>query len=269
MVILATTAVVVCAPPAWAVDFEIQEATVEKGEVELEYRGAVFDGQPKLEAEDGEEEESPLEQTHDAELQLSLTDRVMFSVTGTFDEPAREDFRLSVTEIEVQYEIIQRQHFGMSLQFEYEFATIGDTPDELSLAALLEKQSGPIHTTANLFLTSQAGEAVETDAPGFEYALQSKGSVSKRWGIGAEAFGEIEDLSNPGSFDEQEHYVGPMIYYALGGDDDDRDGREGGEDEQGNGEREGPNLSLSFGVLFGVTDVTSDTAFRLNGSLEF
>lgn len=258
--------------PAHAVDFEIQEATVEKGEIELEYRGAVFNGQPKQsiveDVEEEDEEEAPLNQTHDAELQLSLTNRFMLSFTGTFDQPVGESFRQSVAEIEVQYELMEKANFALSGQFEYEFATISNTPDEFSLAALIEHWSGPFRTTANLFITGQAGEAVETDGPGFEYAFQSKRNLSKRLGLGVEAFGEIEDLSNAGSFDDQEHYVGPMLYLSLNDDDDSGAGESVGL-SNGKAERRGPAVSFSAGVLFGLTDITSDQAYRLNAFIEF
>lgn len=271
--LFATIVVGFFASSARAVDFEIQEATVEKGEVELEYRGAVFDGQPKQsiveEVEEEDEEEAPLNQTHDTELQMSLTNRFMLSFTGTFDQPVDESFRQSVAEVEVQYELFEREHSAMSLQFEYEFATISDTPDELSLAALLEHWSGPFRTTANLFITGQAGDAVETDGPGFEYAFQSKGDLNKRWGFGVEAFGEIEDLSNAGSFEDQEHYVGPMLYLSFGDDDDDDPGGENDEESNRRAKRNGPAVSFSAGVLFGLTDITSDQAYRLNAFIEF
>jgi hypothetical protein len=256
------TVVVMASTSARAVDFEVQEATVEKGEVELEYRGAIFDGQPRV--EEDEEDEAPLDHTHDLEVQFGLTDRFMFSVTGVLDEPVNDDFRLSVVEAEVQYELFARETSALSLQFEYEFATIGNTPDELSFGPLIEFGAGPFHTTANLFLTGQVGDAAETDAPGFEYALRFARSIGKRWALGVEAFGEIEDLSQPGSFEDQEHYVGPMIY--LGGGEEDE---ENGEEEGKNGGREAPKLSFSTGVVFGVTDVTSDIAYRINASLEF
>ena len=85
-------------------------------------------------------------------------------------------------------------------------------------------------------------------------------------------FGEIEDLSHPGSFDEQQHSIGPTLFYAPGGFGDD-DGNGNG---NGNGDKESkvdgpPEIELSFnvGVQFGLTDFTSDTALKFQGSLAF
>jgi hypothetical protein len=78
--------------------FEIQESTVEKGEKEFEYRGAVHWGFPKTERQDAgeeekeggaageEEEEGPLRQSHDFEFSYGLTDRWLFTTTLTADE---------------------------------------------------------------------------------------------------------------------------------------------------------------------------------------
>jgi hypothetical protein len=92
--------------PALA-EFEIQESTVEKGEKEFEYRGAVHWGFPRTERKDAgeeekeggaageEEEEGPLRQSHDFEFSYGLTDRWLFTTTLTADEPLDEDFALS------------------------------------------------------------------------------------------------------------------------------------------------------------------------------
>ena len=64
------------AKPARA-EFEIQESQVEKGEIELEYRGAVRWGIQKQTEDEGalEEEEEGLRQSHDFELEWGFADR--------------------------------------------------------------------------------------------------------------------------------------------------------------------------------------------------
>ena len=47
-------------------------------------------------------------------------------------------------------------------------------------------------------------------------------------------FGEIEDLANAGSFNDQEHSIGPTIFFKPGGSEDDDeagDVGEGGDDD--------------------------------------
>ena len=264
-------------------EFEIQESEVEKGEVELEYRGAVHWGFPKAEreeAEEGEEEgaleeeeEGPLRQSHDFELQYGITERWMFSTTLSADEPLDEDFDLSSVELELQYEIVQRQGNGLGLAFQggYGFATRSGEADEIEFGPIVELASGKFLLTLNPLFGAQVGDNRETDGLGFEYGWRAQYNFAKHWGAGAEMFGEIEDLSNAGSFDDQNHSIGPTLFYNPGGNDDDDDNGNGGDDDDkkkvgGPAEME---FSLNVGVQFGLTDVTSDTALKFQGSLAF
>jgi hypothetical protein len=90
------------AKPALA-EFEIQEAQIEKGEVQLSYRGAVHSGLP------AGEEEPPLRQSHEFEAQYSVTDWWLLSLTFGADQPNGEDFGVNAVEFEAQYQLIERQ----------------------------------------------------------------------------------------------------------------------------------------------------------------
>jgi hypothetical protein len=268
--------------PALA-EFEIQESTVEKGETELEYRGAIHWGFPKTEKEDAkkegddedegaleEEEEGPLRQSHDFELQYGITERWMFSTTLTADEPLDEDFALSAVELELQYELIEREGNGIGLAFQgsYGFATRGGEADEIEFGPIVELASGKLLLTLNPLFTAQVGDNADTDSLGFDYGWRAEYDFAKHWGVGVEMFGEIEDLANAGSFDDQNHSIGPTLFWNPGGGDDDQ-----GEGKKSNDEKvAGPpkiEFSLNIGVQFGLTDVTSDGALKFQGSLSF
>ena len=81
-------------------------------------------------------------------------------------------------------------------------------------------------------------------------------------------FGEIEDLSNAGTFNDQNHSLGPTLFYNPGGDDDEAEGKKGDDDDKAT---KAPDMefSLNVGVQFGLTDATSDAALKFQGSLEF
>jgi hypothetical protein len=266
--------------PALA-EFEIQESQVEQGEVELEYRGAVHDGFPGPEraaaAEEGEEggaleeeeEGEFLRQSHDFEFQWGISDRLMFSTALAADEPLEGTFDLSSIEMELQYELIQRMGNGLGLAFigAYGIATRSGEADEIEFGPIVELAAGKALLTVNPFFTSQVGDNRETDGLGFEYGWRGEYDFAKHWGVGVEMFGEIEDLSNAGSFDDQPHSIGPTLFYNPGGEED-----EGGEEGEGDESVAAPRkveLSLNVGVQFGLTDVTSDTAVKFQGSLGF
>ena len=80
-------------------------------------------------------------------------------------------------------------------------------------------------------------------------------------------FGEIEDLSNAGSFNDQTHSLGPTLFYNPGDDSDEHD-KKGADDDKVAGATS-MEFSMNVGVQFGLTDATSDTALKFQGSLAF
>ncbi len=184
-------------------EFEIQESQVEKGEVELEYRGAVHWGFPGTERSEGgedegaleEEDEGPLRQSHDFEIQYGITERWLFSTTLTADQPLGEDFAVSSVELGLQYELVERKGNGLGLAFqtEYGFGTRGGDADEFGFGPIIELATGKLLLTLNPVFTTQVGENRDTDGLGFEYGWRAEYDFAKHWGVGVEMFGEIED----------------------------------------------------------------------------
>jgi hypothetical protein len=283
---LAASGLTIIAPKVALAEFEIQESNIEKGRVELEYRGAVHWGIPKAEKEeagdedeggalDTEVDEAPIRQSHDLELEWGATEWLLLTVTLTGDQPLSENFALSAVELETQVELIERKGNGLGLAFQgaYGFATRGGEADEIEFGPIVELASGKALLTLNPLFTSQVGDNRETDGLGFEYGWRAQYNFAKHWGVGAEMFGEIEDLSNAGSFDDQTHSIGPTLFYKLGDDDDNGNGNGNGNGDDDDKKKVGAppemEFSLNVGVQFGLTDVTSDTALKFQGTLEF
>jgi hypothetical protein len=256
------------AKPALA-EFEIQEAQIEKGEIQLSYRGAVHSGLPAV------EEEPPLRQSHEFEAQYSVTDWWLLSFTLGADQPDGEDFGVNAVEFEAQYQLIKRQGDGIALAIQggYEKAiNHGDeqNADEIGFGPIVELAKGPLLLTLNPLFTDQVGDNRQTDGLGFQYAWRAEYDFAKHWGIGVEMFGEIEDLANAGSFDDQNHSIGPTLFLNLGGDADEGDENKArSEDDAKSGGALQMAFSMNIGVQFGLTDVTSDAALKLQGELSF
>jgi hypothetical protein len=91
---------------------------------------------------------------------------------------------------------------------------------------------------------------------------QLKYELNRRIGLGVEA--------NPGSFNDQPHRAGPVIYLNFGKEEEGSaaEKRESSETEQVQ-KSEAPELKMAAGVLFGMTDATSDVTFKLDAELEF
>ena len=148
----------------------------------------------------------------------------MFSTTFAADEPLDDDLELSSIEMELQAELIQRKGNGLGLAFigAYGIATRTGEADEIEFGPIVELVSGKASLTLNPFFTSQVGDNRETDGLGFEYGWRGEYDFAKHWGVGVEMFGEIEDLSNAGSFDDQPHSIGPTLFYNPGEEEETR-----------------------------------------------
>jgi hypothetical protein len=287
---LATAGLTLAGTKPVLAEFEIQEAGIEKGEVELEYRGAYHWGLPTTggggvaagnadEEEEGEVEEEgeevPLRQSHDFEMQMGITDWWMISTTLGTTVPAGFNWQVDSVELETQFQLIKRHGNGIALSFAtgYGWATQPETANEVEFGPIAEFAVGKFLLTTNTFFSRQMGEFAETDGLGFEYGWRAEYDFAKHWGVGVEMFGEIEDLSNPGSFNDQEHSIGPTLFWQPGGGEEAEEAGDVGEgDDDDKGKTPEPaqtEFSMNIGYQFGLTDVTSDGALKFQGSFAF
>src|SRR5262249_30104152 len=263
-------------------EFEIQEAGLEKGAKELEYRGAEHWGISNQEGSNategdqadeggGDEEEGPLRQSHDLEFEYGLTDRWLFSTAISADEPVDQDFNLSSVELGLQYEFMKRRGDGiaMAIQTEYGFATRGGDPDEFGFGPIVELASGKLLITLHPIRSFPLRSAkIATRIGSASTMAGAQRTASPSWGVGVEMFGQMENLSHAGSFNDQNHSIGPTLFWKpVGGEDEAKN--EGGEND--NRAAGSPNLELSFnvGVQFGLTDATSDGALKFQGTFSW
>ena len=82
-------------------EFQIQEASIEKGETEFEYRGAYHWGVPGVTVNNPNAND--LVQSHELELQHSFTDWWLVQLTVELDQPLHEDFEASGVEFETEF----------------------------------------------------------------------------------------------------------------------------------------------------------------------
>jgi hypothetical protein len=243
-------------------EFEIQESTVEKGRVELEYRGALHWGLP-------EPEFGPLRQSHEFEIQYGLTDRWAFSLIPDFEQSLGDSLQLTAVEGEGQYEILKLRDNGLGLAFRgrYSQPIVGGEAEQISFGPILEWVKGPISLILDPLFTDQVGPNRTTDGLGFNYGWQLKYSLPRNWSLALEMFGNIEDLANSGSFNDQNHSIGPVLYYTFGKGNETEEGKRNRENEAA--DESESSLTVGLGLQFGLTEATSKTALKLNAQLEF
>jgi len=262
-------ATIVLSKPALA-EFQIQEASIEKGETELEYRGAYHWGVP--EATDTNPNANDLVQSHEFELQYSPTNWWLLQLTLGTEQPLHEEFEASDVEFETEFALVKRKGDGIALSFQggYEKSTNGQA-DGIGFGPIVELASGKLLITLNPLFTDQVGPKRDTEGLGFDYGWRAEYDFAKHWGAGVEMFGGIEDLANAGSFNQQNHSIGPTLFWHPGDNEEESNGKEGKGDADSDKVGGSPEMELSFnvGVQFGLTDATSDTALKFQGSLSF
>jgi hypothetical protein len=250
-------------------EFQIQEADIEKGQVELEYRGAYHWGVPEAAANNPNAND--LIQSHEFELQYGLTNWWLLQLTLGAEQPLHEDFNLSDVEFETEFALIKREGDGiaLSLQGGYQKSVLGQA-DVLGFGPIVELAHKNLLITLNPLFTDQVGPNRDTEGLGFEYGWRAEYDFAEHWGIGVEMFGEIEDLTHAGTFNQQNHSLGPTLFWSPTKKGEDVGDTAGGGDDEKNGAGPAPlELSFNVGVQFGLTDATSDAALKFQGSLSF
>jgi len=260
--ILTTSLTLLLPIRAWGFDqesFYVRQPEVEKGELEFEEHGAFFSGPSR---------EEDLNQSHEIEATYGLTDRWQIMVEGLIEQPVHESLEGTEVEAGAQYEIIKSKGNGFDLAFraEYEAELEHDEADEILFGPIVKYTWGRGSTTFDAFFTGQVGPKTDTEGLGFQYNWQFRYQLNPRFGIGTEAFGNIEDLSNAGSANNQPHRAGPVLYINFGEVQSSDAEREETEHEQ---KTEAPEFNVAAGVLFGLTDITSDVTFKVDAELEF
>ena len=263
--------------PAFA-EFEIQESTIDPGEIQLQYRGAWHSGLPPvedvadIELVPGSEIEA-VKQSHEFEIQMSVTSRWLLAFTHAFEEPIDDDFQLTAIEVESQIELIERRGDGLGLAFQGGIENpVWDAKEEndpdVHFGPIVELSKSNFTLVTNPLFFKLRGDINDQEGFGFEYGWQGRyEAFGGRLWLAVEMFGEVEDMANAGGFDQQLHSIGPAFYYTFGKDDDDDYEDAGYEDEDIY--EKSRELTVSLGAQFGLTDVTSDVALKVFIGYEF
>jgi hypothetical protein len=243
-------------------EFEIQESTIAKGEMQLQYRAAQHAGVPRdpIGPILPDDEEAPLRQSHEFEIQMSITSHWLVAVTQGFDKPDGESLNLTAFEAETQFELITLRGDGLGFAIQGGFEEpVGRNaltePGDVHFGPIVELAKDKVLLTFNPLFFKERGAPADQDGLGFEYGWQAKYQWKEKLALAFESFGEIQDLADAGPFSQQEHSIGPAFYYVIGEADEDKG--------------EGAELTVSFGAQFGLTEQTSDAALKVFIGYEF
>jgi hypothetical protein len=224
--------------------FYVRSPDVEKGETAIEEHGAVYAGP-------GEDER--LRQSHELELKHGFTDRWEGIAEAVLKQRIGESLKGTQLEIGAQYELIEREGDGLGLAFRgiYEFALQDGSPDEILFGPLAKFVNGRDSVTVNTFFVTQLGDDAEIDSLELKVNWRLKHELGKKFALGVEGYSKVEDLSHAGTFDDQQHRLGPVAYFEFEGDENK------------------PEWEFAAGALFGVSDATSDVTFKFDAEVKF
>lgn len=213
---------------------------------------------------------------------------------------ARSFDDLKFTEVEFESTIVliptpKSGGFGLAALIEYNLPFNRNESDQLFLGSAAQYAWGPWTATANLYAVKHFGGREELDGArisderwDFQYAAQLKFRINDTIALALEGYGVVERPDDSGTKSEERklfgdfdrHLLGPVLYYSWGGangrpapkagkrlrvrDTDSND--KNGDD---NGSSEGPTCTLGAGVLFGLSDNTSNVALKWSLEVEF
>ena len=214
---------------------KVYSPIVHKGELELEYQGAVdFDNRHGFDDA----------QQHKFAVGYGVTDWWATEVYAEMEKEAREEqeedmdgtrpFFYSATSWENRFQLTEQGKYWLDLGFyvEYAWAQQSEAPDELEMKILLEKETGDFTHRLNLIFEKEiGGEEPAGWEPGF--AWQTLYRFRQEFKPGFEIYSSFGPVREQGPFREQKHFIGPVAEGRLF-----------------------KNIKYNVGYLFGITDNT-------------
>ena len=194
--------------PAEAAPFKVYSPRVVKGENEIEYRG--FHDIDNDDSRNGGEK-------HLFGVGRGFTDYWFSELYAVYEKEPGASLKLEAIEWENLFQLTETGKYwaDFGLLTEYEAATRAGKPDEIVIAPIFEKTVDRWVGTLNLFFEKKIGTNSEPGTT-FAYAARLKYLLNSRFEPAIEAFGEPGRINHFGTFNAQEHWVGPAFYGQAG-----------------------------------------------------
>lgn len=223
------------ASDAHAID-KIYSPIVEEGELEIETRGTyTFD--------DREDRDDAYKQL--IGMGYGFTDRIAADAYMELKQEPQSDTDVQAVLGEVRFQLFEQGEYfldsGLYLELERD---IVENEWEVEGKILLEKSTGDFTHTLNVIF-GRAGFERHAGSVELETALKTRYRYSQAFEPGIELFDSFGDIDDMGSWNEEEHAVGPAVYGKLFG-----------------------SVRYEIACLFGISDSAGDNILRWMVELE-
>lgn len=237
IMMLAAGGVAMVSTSAYADYYKVYSPIIEKNEV-------AFEANLNIDADHRDEKDNYLSQVY--MLEYAATDWWKTEFGVEVEKENGEDNKLT----NIKWENILapfspgQYWLDAALYLEVEKAARDHEPDNFETKLLLEKNFGAWVNTVNLGVSHEFGQnhAREWDSG---LALRTAYRLDQRFEPGIEYYAEFGKVDDMPSYSDQEHKIGPVFYGKVG------------------------HVKYDAGVLFGVSEESSDTTAKLNLEYEF
>ncbi len=204
---------------------------VEKGELELEYKGGV--------THDDDNEGQDGKWIQKLGIGYGFTDRIFLEVAGEVENEGDDDnTEFTAVEFEGKFMLTEPGEYWLDtgLLAEYEI-NANDGPDKAEAKLLLAKSVGKFSHAANIILEREVGDDAsdETEAG---LAWSTRYNHAPAFEPGFELHSNFGALSEHEDFEDQDHRLGPVVYGKLG------------------------SVKYDVGYLFGLSDAAPDGTLK-------